>query len=47
MLKPGGRLAVSEIALKRPLPPEVLDDVPAYAACVAVAITVAPGVLKA
>jgi arsenite methyltransferase len=40
VLKPGGRLAVSDIALKRPLPPEVLDDVPAYVACIAGAISV-------
>jgi len=39
VLKPGGRLAVSDIALKRPLPPEVLDNVPAYVACIAGAIT--------
>lgn len=40
VLKPGGRLAVSDIALKRPLPPEVRDDVPAYVGCIAGAITV-------
>jgi SAM-dependent methyltransferase len=39
VLKPGGRLAVSDIALKQPLPPEVRDDVPAYVGCVAGAIT--------
>lgn len=39
VLKPGGRLAVSDIALKHPLPPEVRDDVPAYVACIAGAIT--------
>jgi SAM-dependent methyltransferase len=39
VLKPGGRLAVSDIALKCPLPPEVLNDVPAYVACIAGAIT--------
>jgi arsenite methyltransferase len=39
VLKPGGRLAVSDIALKRPLPPEVRDDVPAYVGCIAGAIT--------
>src|SRR5262245_22269459 len=39
VLKPGGRLAVSDIALKRPLPAEVLDNVPAYVACIAGAIT--------
>lgn len=40
VLKPGGRLAVSDIALKRPLPPEVRDDVPAYVGCIAGAITI-------
>jgi arsenite methyltransferase len=40
VLKPGGRLAVSDIALKRPLPPEVREDVPAYVGCIAGAITV-------
>ncbi len=40
VLKPGGRLAISDIALKRPLPPEVRDDVPAYVGCIAGAITV-------
>ncbi len=35
VLKPGGRLAVSDIALNRPLPPEVLGDVFAYVGCIA------------
>ena len=35
VLKPGGRLAVSVIALKRPLPAEVSQDVLAYIGCVA------------
>jgi SAM-dependent methyltransferase len=39
VLKPGGRMAVSDIALKRPLPPEVRGDVLAYVGCVAGAIT--------
>jgi arsenite methyltransferase len=39
VLKPGGRLAVSDIALKRPLPPEVSGDVLAYVGCIAGAIT--------
>jgi ubiquinone/menaquinone biosynthesis C-methylase UbiE len=38
VLKPGGRLAVSDIALKRPLPPEVAGDVMAYVGCIAGAI---------
>lgn len=40
VLKPGGRLAVSDIALKRPLPPEVGADVMAYVGCIAGAILV-------
>jgi arsenite methyltransferase len=39
VLKPGGRLAVSDIALKRPLPPEVSGDVLAYVGCIAGAVT--------
>jgi SAM-dependent methyltransferase len=41
VLKPGGRLAVSDIALKKPLPPEVGDDLMAYVGCVAGAIEIA------
>ncbi len=41
MLRPGGRLAVSDIALKRPLPPELSEDVLAYVGCVAGAISFA------
>jgi SAM-dependent methyltransferase len=41
VLKPGGRVAVSDIALKRPLPPEVGQDVLAYVGCVAGAVLVA------
>src|SRR5207248_5777285 len=40
VLKPGGRLAVSDIALKKPLPPEVGTDLMAYVGCVAGAISV-------
>jgi arsenite methyltransferase len=40
VLKPGGRLAVSDIALKRELPPEVAGDVTAYVGCIAGAIPV-------
>ena len=40
VLKPGGRLAVSDIALKRGLPPEVSGDVLAYVGCIAGAIPV-------
>jgi ubiquinone/menaquinone biosynthesis C-methylase UbiE len=40
VLKPGGRLAVSDIALKRPLPSEVSADLLAYVGCVAGAILI-------
>ncbi len=40
VLKPGGRVAVSDIALKKPLPPEVGADLMAYVGCVAGAIPV-------
>jgi SAM-dependent methyltransferase len=38
VLRPGGRLAISDIALKRPLPSELAASVEAYAGCVAGAI---------
>jgi SAM-dependent methyltransferase len=38
VLKPGGRLAASDIALKRPLPPEIGNDLLAYVGCIAGAI---------
>jgi SAM-dependent methyltransferase len=38
VLKLGGRLAVSDIALKKPLPPEVGNDLMAYVGCIAGAI---------
>jgi len=41
VLKPGGRLAVSDIALKRPLPPELGNDLMAYVGCIAGAISLA------
>jgi SAM-dependent methyltransferase len=40
VLKPGGRLAVSDIALKKPLPPEIGDDLLAYVGCIAGAISI-------
>lgn len=40
VLKPGGRLAASDIALKRPLPPEIGRDLLAYVGCIAGAISV-------
>lgn len=40
VLKPGGRLAVSDIALKKSLPAELASDLAAYAACIAGAILI-------
>ncbi len=40
VLKPGGRLAVSDIALKRELPAELAGDVMAYVGCIAGAILI-------
>jgi arsenite methyltransferase len=40
VLKPGGRLAVSDIALKKPLPPEISSDLMAYVGCIAGAIPI-------
>lgn len=40
VLKPGGRLAVSDIALKQALPPEVGNDLMAYIGCIAGAILI-------
>jgi len=40
VLKPGGRLAVSDIAIKRPLPAELANDVMAYVGCIAGAIEI-------
>jgi arsenite methyltransferase len=40
VLKPGGRLAVSDIALKKTLPPEISNDVMAYVGCIAGAIAI-------
>lgn len=39
VLKPGGRFAVSDIALKQPLPPEIGNDLLAYVGCIAGAIS--------
>src|SRR5207253_4234850 len=39
VLKPGGRVAVSDIALKKPLPDELSKDLLAYIGCVAGAIS--------
>jgi arsenite methyltransferase len=40
VLKPGGRLAVSDIALKKSLPPEIGNDLMAYVGCIAGAIMI-------
>lgn len=40
VLKPGGRLAVSDIALKQPLPAELGNDLMAYVGCIAGAILI-------
>ena len=40
VLKPGGRLAVSDIALNRDLPPEIGNDLMAYVGCIAGAILI-------
>ena len=40
VLKPGGRLAVSDIALKKPLPAELGQDLMAYIGCIAGAMPV-------
>ena len=40
VLKPGGRLAVSDIALKRPLPSEIASNLLAYVGCIAGAIPI-------
>ncbi len=39
ILKPGGRLAVSDIVLKQPLPPAIAGDLMAYVGCIAGAIS--------
>jgi arsenite methyltransferase len=41
VLKPGGRLAVSDIALKRPLPDELARNIMAYVGCIAGAVLIA------
>ncbi|HJT77662.1 MAG TPA: arsenite methyltransferase, partial [Gemmataceae bacterium] len=40
ILKPGGRVAVSDIALKKPLPEELARDVLAYVGCIAGAVLI-------
>jgi arsenite methyltransferase len=40
VLRPGGRVAVSDIALKKPLPPEIGNDLFAYVGCIAGAVRI-------
>jgi arsenite methyltransferase len=40
VLKPGGRVAISDIALRQPLPPAVAESVQAYVGCIAGAILI-------
>ncbi|MBX3442201.1 MAG: arsenite methyltransferase [Planctomyces sp.] len=40
VLKPGGRLAISDIALRKPLPKDVAEDVQAYVGCIAGAMRI-------
>jgi len=40
VLKPGGRLAISDIALKKSLPPEIASDLMAYVGCIAGAVPI-------
>ena len=40
VLKPGGRLAASDIALKRDLPEEIAGDLMAYVGCIAGAVLI-------
>ena len=40
VLRPGGRLAISDIALRQPLPKELADNVAAWVGCIAGAISV-------
>jgi arsenite methyltransferase len=40
VLKPGGRLAASDIARKKPLPPELGNDLMAYVGCIAGAVPI-------
>lgn len=41
ILKPGGRVAISDIALKKPLPDRLAENLTAYVGCIAGAIEVA------
>ncbi len=41
ILKPGGRVALSDIALKKPLPAELANDIGVYVSCIAGAVLIA------
>jgi arsenite methyltransferase len=40
VLKPGGRVAISDIALKQPLPPDIKRSIEAYVGCISGAILI-------
>jgi arsenite methyltransferase len=40
VLRPGGRIAISDIALKQPLPAELSKDIEAYVGCIAGALLI-------
>ncbi len=40
VLRPGGRLSISDIALRKPLPPEVKESIAAYVGCIAGAMEI-------
>lgn len=40
VLKPGGRISISDIALRQPLPPEIASSVQAYVGCIAGALLI-------
>jgi SAM-dependent methyltransferase len=40
VLKPGGRVAISDIALKKSLPPDLANDLSAYVGCIAGAVLI-------
>ena len=40
VLKPGGRISISDIALKQPLPPDVVSSLQAYVGCIAGAMMI-------
>jgi len=40
VLKPGGRMVVSDIALRKPLPPAVANDIQAHVGCIAGALLI-------